>query len=278
MDRSLENVLRFVKKEPKGHVLEAAQSNFESGAVHVLGFSGKKASGKDTLSEAVASLMERGGEEVEMLAFAAALKAEATAMMGCIHTGLQLKHTEAKIASDLESKWNVPQDQSETLVQAIIGELSAEGGETLTGWNRTQGVLKFVQFLGTEVRQPQNKYYWVGNVMERVVFNCFRGVSSLITDVRFPHEMEPLVDIGAPVVRVDVTREAQIRRLQNRDGLRPSDESLSHPSEMRLDDCDAFSLRVENSTDDRLEEKAALALSTLKVGHGKFHVGKSDTW
>lgn len=242
-------------------ITQAADANIQAGTCFIMGFSGKKASGKDTIAQAVAELL-RPKYEVELMAYADALKDEASSMMSEIRREIAIGVSESYSAQSLSDRWNVPHEQAQRLVQIIYPQLLFTPPLPREGWARTDSVLKFLQFLGTEVRQSQNQNYWVGALLYKAIYNASKNVTTLVTDVRFHHELKALFDIGAPVIRIDVTQEAQMRRLKARDGIKLPPSALSHLSETALDYFGTFTKRIDNSEDNDLEGKAQLALKS----------------
>jgi dephospho-CoA kinase len=135
----------------------------------------------------------------------------------------------------------------------VARDIGNDGG-SLDGWSRTPSVLALVQYLGTDVRQPQDKLYWVRRTVQDITVNAFMGVSTIISDVRFFHEVETIQEISAYVVRVNVSPEIQAERLAKRDSIVLTTAALSHRSETELDTYEKFDDVVDNNYGD-LNEK-----------------------
>lgn len=90
---------------------------------------------------------------------------------------------------------------------------------------RTPESRRLLQFWGTDLRRKQDINYWVNQaekkLKDKIVF----------TDARFENEIEMLRNNGAITILLDVPIDERIKRIEERDGITPSDVALSHPSE-----------------------------------------------
>lgn len=227
------------------------QDMLEGRELFVVGISGKKGSGKDTFGELFRQRASRiTGLPMEQMAFANELKNEASALINQCEFINELSSTERDEAVlDLAKHFRF--DISHAVVIADRLRTEPRGSN---GWTRSENVWWLLRYLGTDIRQSQDRIYWVKTAMWNVAKMGFEtGSSPVFTDVRFLHEAQFIRDVGGYLIRVDVSPETQRRRLMGRDGLVPTPEALAHPSETQLDDYDDFNQRVDNNVDGALD-------------------------
>lgn len=237
-------------------VLSKAVGAINNGSVSILGFSGKKGAGKDTFADGFRKKLEAGGQQVEIVAFGSAVKGEATSIIEQIRYWLKVDNaslTKDEFLTMLARTNNFSVEQSTHIYDLVARDIDNDG-EGLDGWSRTPSVLSLVQYLGTDVRQPQDKLYWVRRTVQDITMNAFMGVSTIISDVRFFHEVETIQEISAYVVRVNVSPETQAERLAKRDNISLTAAALSHRSETELDSYEKFDDVVDNNSGE-LNEK-----------------------
>lgn len=241
-----------------------------SGEVAVLGFSGKKGSGKDTISQAVAEQFKRHGEkgdleypfdkvltnEIVEHPFAFALKQETTGVIDAMDSILKAGIDVSEMTRRVSKLYNIEEKDVADIYSTIRTKINTGAVVIPNGWNRTEEVWQILRFLGTEVRQAQDPYYWVKQTFDSIVKNACEGKNTFINDVRFNNEIEPLILLGGFVTRVDVTPEAQLGRLKNRDDVVPTAEALKHRSEVELDYFTKFHYRFDNSENGGLGNKS----------------------
>lgn len=226
--------------------LPQAVENLETGAVRLLAISGKKGSGKDTFTEALATELN---QPFTMHAFAYALKAQAQDIFDIIGYFVERNYTEDMIVNHLIQQytlWHIPfiTKNMHELVQGIIADLKK--GIKPDSYKRSPGAWRGLQLLGTDIRRRQDDNYWVKLTVSYAIEQLAKGTSVYISDVRFPNEISSLEYFDAPTIRMHVTPEVQKERLLGRDGTMPSEEALMHPSEVSLDDY-GFEVIVDNN-------------------------------
>lgn len=226
--------------------LPQAVANLQDGTVKVLAVSGKKGSGKDTFT---AELGKALGTPFIMHAFAYELKSQAQSMFNIIELLHKNGSTEDMIVNDLIQVyrlWSIPfiTHNMHLFVQGIIEDLN--NGITPDSYKRSPGVWRGLQLLGTDIRRREDNDYWVKKTVSFIVKKLAEGTSVFVSDVRFLNEIKALEDLGAPTIRMEVTPEVQRERLIGRDGTAPSQEALTHPSEVSLDDY-VFDIVVDNN-------------------------------
>lgn len=252
---SPETLTKYSLPHTDAEVLSKALGAINNGTVSILGFSGKKAAGKDTFADGFRKTLEAEGRQVETIAFAGALKGEATSIIEQISFWLKVENTSLlknEFLAKLAQTNNFSVNQAEHIYNLVVDDISLSDrmNENLDGWSRTPSVLALLQYLGTEVRQPQDKLYWVRRTIDSITVNAVMGISTIISDVRFLHEVESIQEIGAYVVRVNVSPEIQAERLAKRDNIAPTAAALSHRSETELDNYEKFDDVIDNEHGD----------------------------
>jgi dephospho-CoA kinase len=255
---SADNLVKYALAEENPEALNNAINALNNRDVFLVGFSGKKASGKDTLAEIFTSKFEEKYGQASYSPFAQPLKGEATSIISFIHTWAHGTGfgDEASMLERLGSIYDLSTEQTRTIYDLLLPDILV-ADTPFDGWTRTETVWTFLRTLGTDIRQPQDKIYWVRRTVHAIISNANNGISTIVQDVRFLHEVEALKDVGAYVARVDITPEAQARRLSGRDGVVADEAARQHKSETGLDDYENFDIRVDNSTDGEQEKAAA---------------------
>lgn len=229
----------------------------QEGEVAVLAFSGKKGSGKDTISSKVADLFQTYGyADIVEEPFAFSLKSEVTEIIATMDDILESTNSSEKTVNRIASIYDLTPEEALKVFSIMESHLNKNLVKLPTGWTRSEEVWELLRYFGTEVRQGQDMYYWVKKTFDRIATNAYHGKHTFINDLRFLNEAEPLKLLGAFTIRVDISEEAQIRRLGSRDGIMPTKEALVHRSEVELDHYTGFDYRFDNSLDGGLDAKA----------------------
>lgn len=228
--------------------------------VVVLGVSGKKGAGKDTIAEGLHQLIkERDHFDINMEAFGNALKGEATSIIAqirhYIHHGKGVSKEDFLVRFAATNVLNV--EEAGYIFDLMKPSLTKFGNKKINGWTRSEAVWSLLRFLGTDVRQPQDKLYWARRIVQTVCANAHNGISTIVTDVRFLHEVKAIQEIGGYVVRIDISPEVQMRRLSKRDNVKATLDATQHRSETELDDYPDFDLRINNDSEGHLDTKLA---------------------
>lgn len=255
---SADNMVKYALAEENPAALKNAIDALNSGDVFLVGFSGKKASGKDTLAEIFKTRFEDNFGQASYSPFAEPLKGEATSIISFLHTWVHGKgfDNEESMLKRLGAAYTLTDAETRMIYNLLLPELK-QADRPFDGWTRTKTVWDFLMLLGTDIRQPQDKIYWVRRTVHSIVSNANNGISTICQDTRFLHEVKSLKDIGAYVARVDITPEAQARRLGFRDGVVADVAALQHKSETELDNYENFDIRVDNSTDGQQDVAAS---------------------
>lgn len=124
---------------------------------------------------------------------------------------------------------------------------------------------KLLQWYGTDVRRKQNKDYWVGKLIEDVLYSNDDGLNgniipiNIITDVRFDNEYSIIKEIFPDTLFYNLTDlpENINKREQKRDTKAMNEEEKHHISETGLSDNTHFDKifdRSKMSDDDIIYE------------------------
>lgn len=62
---------------------------------------------------------------------------------------------------------------------------------------------RVLQLWGTEFRRAQDSEYWIKKTEKKIIDLLYRGVSVVVTDMRFPNEVALVERLGGMVWRVD---------------------------------------------------------------------------
>lgn len=240
-------------------LLQKAATAINRREVYIVSFSGKQGSGKDTFADSyMKNYQEVENKEIAKTAFADHVKGELTSMITYFESYYKMKHrhkTFDEMIHDFSIVNNMTTRESENLFDILKPAISKKrilnlNNESLSGWSRTPEVRKAQQFLGTEVRQNQDQIYWVRRTVQHILSNASNGISTVVSDTRFLHEIGALELIGGYNIRIDITPETQRERIKHRDNIYLTEEALNHRSETELDNYSNFNQRVDNNSND----------------------------
>lgn len=199
---------------------------------YIIAISGKIGSGKNYLAQKLSEVYAAEGKTTEEISYAIALKDEASVIIEDFRS--------YPVDFDaLSDKYDIGITDLEQLYVFIINDLKRK--PLLTGWDRSEGIRRFLQYLGTDIRRNQYPNYWVDKIVNYIPNNVDYV---FITDVRFPNEAEKALELGGFLFRLDVPEEIILSRTSSRDGMKYSAEALNHKSEKALDDYDKFDVYV----------------------------------
>lgn len=238
---------------------EAAASVLERGEVVLLATTGKLASGKDTIAPIVMEQLVNEGGEVFHLSFAAALKDEVNEVIGVIRSverdcrfnlsqilsfrGLSFR--KAMAADLISSVFGIDVVKARFMVATLYEVVNSN--LELTSRDRTKEIRTALQYWGSDVRREIDYLWWVKLSVMAAAKKIAAGVNIMITDVRFPNEVEACQKIGFLAIRLNVTDTTQRDRLFARDGLEPDPAALTHVSETALDEFEGFDIVLDNN-------------------------------
>lgn len=231
--------------------------------VYLVAVSGKKGSGKDTFT---AALAERMGKPYIMHAFAYELKNQAQSIFDYLVAEYEGDLTDDQIVKRIIKKYDMAgipnvERNLKKLMRGIYDDL--EHQISPNSYKRSPGVWQGLQLLGTDIRRAQDPDYWVKKTVSHVIKVLAEGTSVYVSDVRFGNELKSMEILGAPTIRMDVSPEVQRQRLIGRDGSSPSHEALIHPSETELDDAE-FDFVIDNNGGISIEDNVSLVIDKIK--------------
>lgn len=197
----------------------------------LLGFSGKIASGKSAVANAVGNTLYKG--EYVRLSFSQGLKDEMDHIISIITRAISLQD-----AARNELFKGIHPDKVINALRIIYTPVKV--GDVVSAHQRTPDVRKFLQTWGTEVRRDIDNDYWVKQFISTATKYRQQGLTVISDDVRFPNEADAILDNGGKVFRLDANDDLRASRLKDRDGEKV-DLAGNHPSETGLDNYDRFS-------------------------------------
>lgn len=205
--------------------LDKATHNHNTGEIKVFGVSGKKGSGKDTLYATYKELID---EDVHQVQISAGIRSEATSILNDLYRNLGELD---EMPTLIQQKYGINHDAARSLVLTLSPLVLST--PHLTGWDRNNEIIAALQILGS-IAHPDEKY-WSRMMTWAVVQNTADNFSSIVTDLRFPHDAYPIHLFGGEVIRLNVTPETQAKRLLGRDNVVVPEATLNHISETALD-------------------------------------------
>lgn len=199
-------------------------------AVPIISISGKKAFGKDFWGTKISQKYKN----TKLIAFADSLRLEIEFLLEHLHKNSEISFIANKLqASELD-----------VLAFKELYDASPEKWPQLTPFSRTHTMLKMLQLWGTNVRRGANPDYWVNKLKEEAYKLNQKGIVPIVTDARFPNEVELIHELGGLAINISISQQEQIRRLKARDGFVPDITQLSHVSESGLDNYNNFQLTL----------------------------------
>lgn len=232
-----EMITKYLRYGVDPDTAAAAVTRQAGGNLKLLAVTGKLASGKDTIAEAVMSYWQ---VKPFHLSFAAALKREMDELMSLMRGAANREE-----AVSLVSSRGATPEQSARMVELLFDQVRSN--PELTARSRTPEIRAALQVWGLDVRRGQDPEYWVKQAVLSAAQAIAKGEHVMITDVRFPDEVRACQAIGFTVVRLEVRPEVQAERLWARDGLLPDPVAINHASETALDGYEGFDLSIDNN-------------------------------
>lgn len=204
----------------------------------IIGISGKIGSGKNYLAEKLLQKLEQLGYTTTESSFAGGLRTELNRIIKTITVEMLDGSTGLEIVEKLKNLYSVSKQEAELLYSCLINDVTHVDG--LNANSRTESIRRALQILGTDIRRKQNNNYWV-----ELFFKTLPEADYIVvTDVRFPNEADSIVKHEGIMLRLDLPQEIINERVKQRDGLTYSEEALTHPSEIALDDYEHFSYKA----------------------------------
>lgn len=98
---------------------------------------------------------------------------------------------------------------------------------------KTPGIRRFLQILGT-LRRTEDPEYWTKLLVHGIRESGAQY--TVLTDTRYPIELEAARSMGLLPVYLSITDETQAERLESRDGRAPGPVALTHSSECSINE------------------------------------------
>jgi hypothetical protein len=193
----------------------------------LIGVSGKIGSGKDLFAQLFQKLdvLEQTEQKLGMPTalpleiacttlssyqigkFAHPLKQFAASLIGCTTDDLESQAFKKQV---LPEEWNIGENEPMTVRELLIR-------------------------IGNGCREVVHPNVWINEFINRYRAN---PVPMIVTDLRYPNEMEAIRNLGGVIVRIESNRS----------------NPIDHISETALDDCDDFDFIICNHKDSTLED------------------------
>jgi len=205
---------------------------------NIIGVSGKIGSGKNYLANKLIEELASQGLVGGYGSFAASLKQELNDIVRTYrrYLGRNTVGTEA-----VAVEYKIPLNQAIELIGALEDDITANP-HLDAAVDRSEGVRRGLQLLGTEIRRNVQPNYWIDRfwaTLDHSLDYVF------VTDTRFVNEADSIADNeNGVVLRINASPEIVAARAVGRDGIQYSEEALNHTSETALDDYPRFDVVV----------------------------------
>jgi hypothetical protein len=221
----------------------AAIAALASGTVASVVFSGKMASGKDTVAEEVGRSLARHGISVPIVHRTSdPIRTELDRVISLV---TQATSPDEAVTS-VHAQMGLSASVSQHLAEALYDETR---NERISADARTDLNRHLLQYLADEGRRSIDPDYWIKQFFGRMLATLAQSSSAFLSGGRYPNEILPSQQLGLMTVRLEVSRPVQEGRLTGRDGLAPNYVLLDNPNECALDDFVGFNLVVDNDGD-----------------------------
>lgn len=220
--------------------------------------SGRLASGKDTVAEAV--MRHLGQLDAVRVSFAIPLRREVDSLIDA------LRAEGTADAVGVVARTGGVSEAAASKTAALLVEALAKD-PSIGSYVRTREIRLALQEWGTDVRRAQDQTYWVKQSMRQIVELLAQRRPVYVTDARFPNEVAAARDLGFLAVRLEVDLSVRAARLKARDGLDIDPAAENHPSEKELEDYTGFDLWVDNSGP--LDESVANVVAAFAASHAQ---------
>lgn len=206
--------------------------------IQLIALNGKMASGKTTIAKALSSDL---GFRV-------------------LSIGTTIKKTCTYVIEDLTKLYGYLRDMVddpvmlESIYDEIISTFRDSFGDAVWEkdehgfYHKTQPYRDLTQMVASMVRKKLGDEVWVQFCIKEAKEKANKGEYIVIDDLRLPAEKELFEQNGYCMIRVDVTKEVQNKRLLEKYG-EINEEQRNHITETALDTA-SFDLRVDNSEGD----------------------------
>lgn len=214
MQNRLKHAIILIDKTKRRH-----QSSMKDPA-QIVAIYGKQGSGKDYLADRIKTEFNKTRTVYVQLSFAGPLRDE-------LNTIVKAYIKEPDL-NKLSAQFDTPRYTLDALFHDILKD---EDLSQFDAYVKTPTTRTALQFWGTDIRRNQDDHYWLTKLKEDIDKQINDDKRILITDCRFDNEFELLHNLGAKFIYRNVPKETRIKRLEERDGFKPSKEQLNHASE-----------------------------------------------
>ena len=220
-------------------VADAAIANIVAGTATGAVFTGKMASGKDTIAEAVANHFFTEGCPSVVHRTSDPIREELNEIIRLVADSETALEAAITVAEKMELTSDVAEHVTVQLYEPTRDGLPS--AEDRTNTNR-----HLLQYLADRGRRDIDPQYWVRRCFTKVVEDIASGTTAMLSGGRYPNEVYPAQTLGLFVVRIWVSPETQAARVRARDGIEPDPELFLNENECALDDYVGFNLVVSN--------------------------------
>jgi hypothetical protein len=238
-DATVRQGAQLLRIDPE--IADAALATMRAGNALGIVFSGKMASGKDTIAEMLSHrLASMGLASAEIHRTSDPIRAELNLATEIITAA----SSEAAAIADLAGQMNLSLEVSSEIAHRLFETTrwSAPTAEQRTNLNRY-----LLVYLADKGRRAVDPSYWVSLCFTRVLTALANGSSALLTGGRYPNEVFPAQVMGIMATRIEVSPEVQLSRVRSRDGIEPDPELFLTENECALDSYVGFNLKVTNN-------------------------------
>lgn len=214
----------------------------------ILAFSGKIASGKNTIAETHSK--QNNQEKTIEYAFGIPLKKEVQEIIDFVRKNEKNKinyyydvEKTDKTYNEMAQKINCTKQELTTIIQ-ILRKTIIENPE-ISVKTKTKEIREALQYWGN-IRRTKNQNYWIDKTIKegKELLNQSNNTILYIIDCRYKNEAEALKKENAIIIRLEVSPEEQEKRILKRDKTRLTKENKQHLSETDLDNYQDFDIII----------------------------------
>jgi dephospho-CoA kinase len=212
--------------------------------LNLIAISGKMGSGKDTVGVRVMTNLAK--DNWTQLSFASAIKSDLNQVI-----------TICRESNDIKTALNraVSEGFAEDLIKIVIELLFKESKDLeLDAYTRTPVIRETLQYWGKAMRERKGETWWSNILVMQIATGLAESKSILVSDARFPHEMDLCKELGFTTIRLEVDSSEQKTRLKKRDGITTPLALLNDLSETALDNYLGFDLKISSSDKNILDK------------------------